>query len=762
MAKINMLPQNTVPLRRPVLRDIAASFLLFLASRASVAGLFPFGAAFFAACCDKGIAYIGVVMLCSGLVSAGAGVAAAKYLIAALLFWIYTKTRPFKSVALDSAVCGISSLVGGLAVIAYTYIGMYDFMLLFAESVASAAVYMVFIKAQMFFEHRNERSNVSQEEIVSVAVSAGIFITGLSGIDLPYGISLSGIVAVYAAMCTALHTNLAATGSSALCLGFMSAMSSPYAIIAGGLYGVSAIFGNLLKSFGRIGIAVGFIGGMSAAMICMQGEVFPLSAADAVIAGALFALTPLKVHKRINIFFSKSLHMEAVSADVRMKEYLSLKLENAANAFKSLNECFNDESTKRLNLYQNEVGGFFDEISMRACGGCTMAVKCWQSDFTRTYKNVITLLETVENDGFITVTSAPKDFKDRCIRSELFLSEFNHVYELYKKDLIRTGEAVSERDIISKQYGEISKILEEMGSDVLEGFSFREDYEESVVSELDKIGITAFEVSVTESALGHIEVYLGLGIGINIEKIEGVLTNLFSVPMGLDKENDGTLLKFISKPRYNVEVSMRRIKSDEAEVSGDSAASFVTKDNKKYIIIADGMGSGKKAMTESRTTLRLLREFLIAGFCVETAVEMVNSSLCLKLEKEMFSTIDLLSVDLITGIAQFYKIGAAESIIAHGDETETVFAASVPAGMIADIKLQAQTKRMSDGDMVLMMSDGVLGTDGGNTEWLKKKLIKDASSADKTAQDIIEGIIEKNGGKIDDDMTVAAVRITEN
>lgn len=762
MAQINTMPQNTAPIRRPVLRDISVSALLFLASRASVMGLFPFGAAFFAAGCDKRIAYIQIIVLCVGAISAGAGINVVKYLIAALLFWIYTRTYRTKSIAVDSAACGLSVFVGGAAVLMYNYIGIYDIMMLFIESMASSVVYVVFIKAQSFFEHRRERSQISQEEIISIAVCTGIFITGLSGIKLPYNISLSSIAAVYASMCIALHSNLAAAGSAAMCIGFMSVMSSPWAVSAGGLYGLGTIFGNLLKSFGRAGIAIGFIGGMSAAMICMQNPELPLSLMDAVIAAAAFVITPKKVHKRINIFFSKSLHMEAVSADVRMKEYLSMKLERAADAFKKLNECFTDESNKRLNLYHKEVGNFFDEMSHRACAGCTMAVKCWQSDFPRTYKNVMTLLETVERDGFLTVSSMPKNFRDRCIRSDLFVTEFNHVYELYKKDLIRTGEAVTERDIVARQYSETSKLFENMSTDVLEGFTFREDFEEAVVSGLDRIGITAFEVSVIESALGHIEVYLGLGIGIKIEKVEELLTELFSTPMGLDKENKGTLIKFVSKPRYSANVSLRQIKSDESQISGDSVASFTAGDCKKYVIISDGMGSGKKAMQESRTTLKLLREFLSAGFGIETSIDMINSALCLKLENEMFSTIDLLCIDLITGMAEFYKIGAAESLINHGGNIETVFSVSMPVGMIADIRPQGQTKRLLDGDIIIMMSDGICSPDGGTTEWIKKKLRSNPSDLEAAAQDILETVIDKNHGMVTDDMTIAVIGITEN
>ena len=176
------------------------------------------------------------------------------------------------------------------------------------------------------------------------------------------------------------------------------------------------------------------------------------------------------------------------------------------------------------------------------------------------------------------------------------------------------------------------------------------------------------------------------------------------------------------------------------------------------------MGSGKKAMRESRTTLKLLHEFLTAGFGIETSVEMINSALCLKLEDEMFSTIDLLCIDLVTGVAEFYKIGAAQSLISHDGNIETVYSSSLPAGMLCDIRPQGQTKRLSDGDTVIMMSDGISEAGNGTvrTEWIKQKLRCIPTDAEETAQDIMETVIEKSHGLIYDDMTVAAIKIIEN
>lgn len=762
-------PRNSAEaLRAPRLSDIPVSVLLFLASRASVFGAFPFGAAMFAACFDKSAAYIGVAVVCLGLVTSGAGNAVIKYLIAVLLFWIFTriKTPPrMNRRILESIACGASVLIGGAAVMAYSYIGMYEMIMLFMESLISAIMYIIFLKAQRLLADRKKRTQAAQDEIISVAVALGVFITGMRGISLPYGIDIADIFASYAVMCMALHGGLAAAGSGGLCIGFMSAMAESGAPVMMGVYGLNALFGSLLKSFGRFGAALGFLGGTAIAMLYARGtNLLPLTIYEALIAAILFAATPRRVHGRIGAFFSKSLQIEAVNTEERIKEYLSMRLERTSNAFRSLEECFCAASDKRLKMYGKDAGAIFDELARRVCADCSMAQKCWQSEFTKTYRSVMTMLDTIETDGSVTAASAPQSFRERCIHKELFVLEFGHVYELYKKNMIRTGEAVMGRDLAARQYREMSELMDTMSREISEGFVFREDMEETAVNELDKHGITPREISVIEGGKGRLEIYLSVSLGTSAERVADILTMALETPIGYESVAQSGLLKFASKPRYTVDIGTRQLSRDDSEISGDSMTVFTTDDYKLYAILSDGMGSGREALMESHITLRLLREFLQSGFGIRTAINIINSALCLKLDSECFSTVDLLCIDLMTGIADFYKIGGAESYIYTGGGVETVFSVSLPVGMLPDVKIQGQMKKLGDGDIVMMLSDGITEAGYGRvrTEWLKKKIKMPYDTMDALADDVITAAVQKSHNEITDDMSVAAIRLVES
>lgn len=752
-------------LRTPVIKDIAVSALLLLISRASVLGAFPFSMAFFAACFDKTVAYLGVTAMCIGLMSAGAGISAVRYMIAALIYWLFDRLRPpqLRNKIAESAACGISVCIGGIFILIADFNGLYDILMLITEGIIASLMYFVFAKADMLIKTRKNRAQAAKDEIVSVAICAGVIITGLQGVNFPFDISLSDIAAVYAVMSIAYSSTLSAAGSGGLCIGFMTAMSSGDAIIMMGLMGISGLFSNLLKSFGRIGIAVGMMGGAAAAFL-YSGHDFtlPINMYETAAGIIIFLLTPPRVHNFIRVFFSNTLTIENVSPEARVKDYLTLRLQQTSDAFAGLTKCFTDTTDKRLNLYSREFGAMLDDITERVCADCPMMNKCWQSEFSETYKSVSELLDKIEREGIL--LEAPENFASKCVNTEKFILEFNHVYEIYKRDTVRRGEAISGRDLISSQYREISDIMRKMSEEVEDGFSFREDFEEAAVSEMDKYGINLFEISVVESTLGRIEVFAGLGLGTDMRRVEAVLSEITGTPIGYESTGKNGIVHLVSKARYSVDYAVRQKCKDHSRVCGDSTAVFRTDDYRMYFLISDGMGSGKKASTESKITLKLLTDFLKAGFSIKTSIEMINSSLCLKLEDECFATIDLLCIDLMTGYSEFYKIGAAQSFVYSEGNVDTVFSASIPAGMLKSVKINGQRRHFDDGDTIVMVSDGVseAGFTAARTEWIKKEITSLADNMEDMADNILYKAMRKSRDTVLDDMSIIAIRILED
>lgn len=750
---------RTSSLRLPYWKDIAPTAFLFLAGRAGVLGMHPFGVAFFAAAYDKRVGYLGIIAMAAGLISGGSGNGMLKYVLSSVLFWLYTNIFDNDSKFAAPAACALCMLVGGVGCMMYLQGGMSDFMMIAIESILSAFLYVVFGKASTFMQRQSRRSHVSQEELVCLCISLGVIITGLSGIILPFGITLSYCAAAYAVMCIALHTSLASAGCGGLAIGLVSCMDNPAAIVITGIFGIGGMLGNLLKAMGKYGAATGFIGGCIITVLYLGNSFdMPFSISDIVFSTLAFVLTPSFIHSSIGGFFEKSLHMEFVRTDLRVREYITNRLDKAGEAFDNLEKGFKAISERRLKMYQHDAGDIFDEVCDRVCQGCSNWKKCWSGDFRATCRNMLILLDTMESKGVCTMSVLPPRFRERCIRAEMFVIEFNHVYELYKKDQVFKGESKFARDLTASQYGEFARIVRELSDEVRSGFTFMEDVEERVVAGLDSEGIPVHEVSVIENGIGAVEVYLSLDIGARASLIPDCLSEILAIPMEFDKNERG-ISKYVPKSTLSVDWGISGICRTESQVSGDCAMGFITDDRRFVAVLCDGMGSGPAALKESRMSAALLKQFIEAGISPRLALQIANSALAMKFDKESFSTIDMCCVDLTTGQGEFYKAGACESIIKKGGDAETIYSKAIPAGVMPDAMVKPVRTMLSDGDVVLMVSDGVL--DGGvSHQWLKNQL-RATIDAKTLSKQIIDGTMKKKGGYTADDMTAVVIRVSE-
>ena len=170
------------------------------------------------------------------------------------------------------------------------------------------------------------------------------------------------------------------------------------------------------------------------------------------------------------------------------------------------------------------------------------------------------------------------------------------------------------------------------------------------------------------------------------------------------------------------------------------------------------MGSGLQACTQSELVLDLLEQFLEAGFSKETAVRMINSSIVLQPDTTIFSTVDMAAIDLYTGVCDFLKVGAAASFLKKENTVECISGAGLPAGASSSLCLEPYRIRMYDGNILFLMTDGVLNAlPAGEEEEVMKELIWGLPEG--TPAEMAERLMEQVQmyGEAADDMTILVV-----
>jgi len=186
--------------------------------------------------------------------------------------------------------------------------------------------------------------------------------------------------------------------------------------------------------------------------------------------------------------------------------------------------------------------------------------------------------------------------------------------------------------------------------------------------------------------------------------------------------------------------------------------------NGKYLVaLSDGMGSGQKAATQSKTAISLLEQFMDAGFDKDTAVNLINSILVLKSSDESFTTIDLTIVDLYDGEAEFLKIGAVPTFVKREDAIETIRTVSLPAGIFSNINTELVHKKIDSGNFIIMMTDGIIDAfkKEGRYEDNLINFIRDIKTINPQviADMILDEAYRLSKGIPEDDMTVLVAKV---
>ena len=128
------------------------------------------------------------------------------------------------------------------------------------------------------------------------------------------------------------------------------------------------------------------------------------------------------------------------------------------------------------------------------------------------------------------------------------------------------------------------------------------------------------------------------------------------------------------------------------------------------MILCDGMGTGEEAARLSSHAIRLLENLLRGGMGPEEALRLMNGNMLLR-GNGTFSTVDLLRLDLYSGMAYLYKWGAAPSYWRDGERIQAVGNATPPPGIdIAHLSVPEKCKlSMKSGQLLVMISDGAYG-----------------------------------------------------
>lgn len=430
----------------------------------------------------------------------------------------------------------------------------------------------------------------------------------------------------------------------------------------------------------------------------------------------------IKVQDRVKPSFSavqaRSLLAEArVAADEQ-------RLKQLSDSFDSLSRVFYDlsDSLKRPGII--DLRRICDNVFDSHCPSCPRHRVCWGIEYGASLDMIGRLAARLGEQGRADVDCLPEAVIDRCECIGEICDEINAAAGTLTESVLR-GEKIG---VFALDFESMAKILADAVQSQRQEYEFSQQLTESVQARLDKLRLDTQGLIVyggrrkyvtarlnnaerLQTEAGRIRRELGQAVGCELDE-----------PM-FEFDREGVLMTLTCRRRWNIMRSSAYLSADSGEVCGDSVCMFESDKDIFYALISDGMGSGSEAAFCSGLAAMFLEKMLMAGNRVDTSLKMLNGVLRSKggaREMECSATVDLLSVDMLTGEASVIKSGAAPTYVRRGGEIFRLHSETVPLGILNAIDARKTTLDICDGDVIIMVSDGV--SDVGEGEWIAEVL----------------------------------------
>ncbi len=602
---------------------------------------------------------------------------------------------------------------------------------------------------------------LNREEKLYGAFLAAIIFFGLRGINIHEFLSASNIAGLWLILMFAMCGGVAGGALCGLVIGLLAGIGDDI-MIKSALFAICGAAGGVAARYGKTAVCVGLATvAVALTIYCSENGVLPLGFMDIPLSIFAIILTPDVIVRNIGRIAgvrSKNL------VDACYRDFTKMRLNSAADSFRVLAETLLDLSDEPGKIDMEDVSIMFDGVANRVCKKCSRVGDCWVTGFDSTYQTMFRMLQQIEEKGELTEGTADGFFGKRCLRIRSVVREMNRLYEIYKINCVWKSKLCENRELAGQQLGSMAQILDSIAEEICEE-KLSDGSDEEIRARMESRNVDIASVDVTINVKGRYTAYLEVAKTTDIElckrSAEKVLRGVLGTRMvmiGATSVPRGVLMRFAQPEGYIVESGVACVgKSAE---NGDNCALRYLSNGKFAVALSDGMGTGVRASRDSGATVKLLGDFLEAGFDKSIAVRLINSIMVMKSANEAFATVDMCVIDLFSGEAEFVKNGAEPSYIKRGSEVETVRATSLPVGVMREVEIETFAHKVFDRDTIVMLSDGIQGR-SAHEEWIKT-MLKDVEE-DMPPQELADRIMDMattlSGGTPEDDMTVIVLKI---
>lgn len=452
----------------------------------------------------------------------------------------------------------------------------------------------------------------------------------------------------------------------------------------------------------------------------------------------------------------------AISSDNRhtYAGVVNRRAREIANRLSSASDVFYDMSENLEKIAKNK--GVFssdklaEHVAKNFCGKCRDRENCFGALGGDTSSIIKPMADAALNRGKITILDMPPFITSRCNNMHSLAQVINNGATTCKKRGDEEGVIAVCKGMMSEQFAGVALVLDSIANECAKQVNFANDGVEMLKSDLLKHNIVASEIVLSEDDRGA---DVTMTVRAN-DAHKAILPRIVSKNLRCKTEvvkvvdkGEQRLVYLSPSPCFEMAYGIAQQRYDDV-ACGDTVSVLCPSRTKRLFALCDGMGHGQIASEASKNAVSMIESFYRAGIDGAIVLSLVNKLLKLCFD-DVFSTLDIAVIDMQSGELDVVKLGSASSFIIRKENIEMLSCTSAPMGILDSVESITARYQLFDGDMLLMMSDGVFDVlEGKGVAEMVDNL--STSNPQTLADEILKKAIE-NGAS--DDCTVVAMRL---
>lgn len=431
---------------------------------------------------------------------------------------------------------------------------------------------------------------------------------------------------------------------------------------------------------------------------------------------------------------------------------ISARLEHMANAIHSVRKDTSEIAA--LLPQENNPRDITREVCETVCGSCRNKLHCWET----AYEETLTGFRKMETHLGADLPPIPKEL-ETCRKKDRLRTLFSDYAADRRKARFLAARTAESRTVLLEQLAAAEELLLSTGKQL--HMRYCSELSETVRRKMLRYGYPCDSVAVYYTGSDRMMIEMcchNRELDGCLPTIRHILSEALNITLEeLDPIASGDSMRYrlCQRPRFRLEHFTASLHAAQETISGDTAVLFTDSAGNPYLVLSDGMGTGKNAAVESRMTTELFRKFICGGISGTAAVRMMNGLLLTKSPSESFATLDAARFDLDAGRLTMLKSGAAATLIRHNGKVFRISAETFPLGLEPEGETSVRNVLLCPDDIILMLSDGV----SEDAYPLIRQLLENTSNIEQIVNEICEKADIFVGGNRRDDVTVCAARL---